>query len=66
MSLKSQAGSSGGGGGAAVADEYGGVLLATGSYDHTIKFWQTNTGNCVRTLQHGDSVSDSNNKELLF
>lgn len=55
MSLKSQAGSSGGGGGAAVADEYGGVLLATGSYDHTIKFWQANTGNCVRTLQHGDS-----------
>ena len=65
MSLKGQAS----GGGAAATDEYvcegdgddlEGVLLATGSYDHTIKFWQAYTGDCVRTLQHGDSVSDNN------
>lgn len=34
------------------ADE---VILATAGYDHTIKFWQAHTGQCVRTLQHADS-----------
>lgn len=31
------------------------VILATAGYDHTIKFWQAHTGQCVRTLQHTDS-----------
>lgn len=31
------------------------VVLATAGYDHTIKFWQAHTGQCVRTLQHADS-----------
>jgi len=31
------------------------VVLATAGYDHTIRFWQAHTGQCVRTLQHSDS-----------
>ena len=31
------------------------VILATGGYDHTIKFWAAHTGVCTRTLQHPDS-----------
>ena len=31
------------------------VILATAGYDHTIKFWQAHTGQCIRTLQHADS-----------
>lgn len=31
------------------------VILATGGYDHTIKLWQTHTGACLRTMQHGES-----------
>ena len=38
------------------SDEQQEVILATGSYDHTIKFWQANTGSCIRTLQHSESV----------
>ena len=33
------------------------VLLATASYDHTIRFWQAHSGICHRTVQHQDSVS---------
>ncbi|CAH0554363.1 unnamed protein product [Brassicogethes aeneus] len=31
------------------------IILATGGYDHTIKLWQTHTGICQRTMQHGES-----------
>ncbi|KAK2714744.1 target of rapamycin complex subunit lst8-like isoform X2 [Artemia franciscana] len=31
------------------------VILATGGYDHTIKFWQAHSGFCKRTVQHPDS-----------
>jgi len=31
------------------------VILATASYDHTIRFWQAHSGVCHRTVQHGDS-----------
>ena len=31
------------------------VILATAGYDHTIKFWQAHTGQCIRILQHADS-----------
>ena len=33
------------------------VILATGGYDHSIKFWQAHSGVCQRTVQHPDSVS---------
>ncbi len=33
------------------------VILATASYDHTIRFWQAHSGICHRTVQHPDSVS---------
>jgi len=33
------------------------VILATGSYDHTIRFWQAHSGLCTRTVQHSESVS---------
>lgn len=32
-------------------------LLASGSYDHTIKLWQPYSGVCFRTMQHTDSVN---------
>lgn len=31
------------------------VILATGGYDHSIKFWQAHSGVCQRTVQHPDS-----------
>lgn len=31
------------------------VILATGGYDHTIRFWQAHSGICHRTVQHPDS-----------
>ena len=31
------------------------VVLATGGYDHTIRFWEATSGVCYRTLQHQDS-----------
>ena len=31
------------------------VILATGGYDNSIKFWQASTGQCLRTVQHADS-----------
>lgn len=33
------------------------VILATASYDHSIKFWEAKSGRCYRTLQHTESVS---------
>lgn len=30
------------------------VLLATGGYDNTIRFWDASSGMCYRTLQHPD------------
>lgn len=33
------------------------VILATASYDHTIKFWEAKSGRCYRTIQYPDSVS---------
>lgn len=35
------------------------LILATAGYDHTIKIWQAHTGNCVKSMQHLDSVSKS-------
>jgi len=32
------------------------VLLATASYDHTIRFWEAKSGRCYRTIQYPDSV----------
>lgn len=31
------------------------VILATGSYDQTIRFWSPHNGQCVRVCQHTDS-----------
>ncbi|KAF2940676.1 hypothetical protein DAI22_03g291600 [Oryza sativa Japonica Group] len=31
------------------------VILATASYDHSIKFWEAKSGRCYRTLQHTES-----------
>ena len=33
------------------------IILATASYDHDIKLWEAPSGQCLRTLQHADSVS---------
>eukprot|EP00965_Chrysotila_dentata_P077348 2554026-Pleurochrysis_carterae.AAC.1 len=33
----------------------GQVLLATGGYDHSIRFWEAPTGLCYKTLQHPDA-----------
>ena len=33
------------------------VILATGGYDHTIRFWAAYNGQCQRIVQHPDSVS---------
>ena len=32
------------------------ITLATAGYDHTIRFWKPNTGQCYRVLQHNESV----------
>ncbi|KAK4770383.1 hypothetical protein SAY87_030915 [Trapa incisa] len=31
------------------------VILATASYDHTIKFWEAKSGRCYHTIQYPDS-----------
>ncbi|EXC04355.1 Protein LST8-like protein [Morus notabilis] len=31
------------------------VILATASYDHTIRFWEAKSGRCYRTIQYPDS-----------
>lgn len=33
------------------------VILATGGYDHSIRFWSAFNGQCTKTAQHPDSVS---------
>ncbi|CAG2119101.1 unnamed protein product, partial [Medioppia subpectinata] len=33
------------------------VILATGGYDHTIRFWSAHNGVCQRIVQHSDSVN---------
>lgn len=37
------------------------VILATASYDHTIKFWEAKSGRCYRTIQYPESVTSSFN-----
>ena len=32
------------------------IIFATAGYDHTIRFWNPNTGQCYRVLQHNESV----------
>ena len=32
------------------------VILATASYDHSIRFWEAKSGRCYRTIQYPDSV----------
>lgn len=32
------------------------VLLCTGGYDNTIRFWEAWSGICSRTIQHPESV----------
>jgi len=45
------------------------VVLATGGYDHKIRFWEATTGACTKTLSFGDSqvncLSISPDKALL-
>ncbi|WZZ61766.1 hypothetical protein YC2023_061873 [Brassica napus] len=36
------------------------VVLATASYDHTIRFWKAESGRCYRTIQYPDSAKSSN------
>lgn len=31
------------------------IIFATAGYDHTIRFWNANTGQCYRVLQHNES-----------
>jgi len=31
------------------------VILCTGGYDHTIRFWEAPTGSCYHTLQYTES-----------
>eukprot|EP00457_Paulinella_chromatophora_P009339 gb/GEZN01009402.1/.p1 GENE.gb/GEZN01009402.1/~~gb/GEZN01009402.1/.p1 ORF type:complete len:307 (+),score=33.42 gb/GEZN01009402.1/:198-1118(+) len=38
-----------------MADERKSVVLCTGGYDHTIKFWEAPTGTCYHTLQYAES-----------
>lgn len=32
------------------------IILATGGYDHTIKLWRAETKDCIKSMQHPDSV----------
>ena len=32
------------------------AVLATGGFDHSIRFWEANSGSCQRTLQYTDKV----------
>jgi WD40 repeat protein len=45
------------------------LFLATGGYDHKIRFWDATSGSCTRTIQFGDSqvncLQISSNKSLL-
>ena len=40
------------------ADPAMSVILCTGGYDNTIRFWEAWSGICSRTIQHPESVSD--------
>lgn len=33
------------------------IILATGGYDHTIKLWKAETKDCIKSMQHTDSVN---------
>lgn len=35
----------------------GQIILATGGYDHTIKLWRAETKDCIKSMQHADSVN---------
>jgi len=36
-----------------------GKMIATGSYDHTVRLWQATDGKLLKTLRgHGDSITD--------
>ncbi|RWS14492.1 target of rapamycin complex subunit lst8-like isoform X1 [Dinothrombium tinctorium] len=35
------------------------VILASGGYDHTIRFWSPHNGQCLRIVQHPDSQINS-------
>lgn len=52
-----------------MATAYSPVVLATGGYDHKIRFWEATTGACTKTLSFGDSqvncLSISPDKSLL-
>lgn len=39
------------------SDSTDSVILASGGYDHTIRFWTAHNGNCQRIVQHPDSVN---------
>uniref|UniRef100_A0A914XDE2 Target of rapamycin complex subunit lst8 n=1 Tax=Plectus sambesii TaxID=2011161 RepID=A0A914XDE2_9BILA len=41
------------------------AILATASYDHTIKFWNAATGTCTQTVQHKESQVCSARLRLL-
>ena len=34
------------------------IIFATAGYDHTIRFWNPNSGQCYRVLQHNESVNE--------
>jgi len=42
------------------------VILATGGYDHTIRFWEALSGICYRTIQYPESVSLINFKFMTI
>ncbi|XP_056842362.1 target of rapamycin complex subunit LST8-1 isoform X1 [Raphanus sativus] len=42
------------------------VVLATASYDHTIRFWEAESGRCYRTIQYPDSVRRHTHTQTLF
>ena len=43
-----------------------GIVLATGGYDHSIKFWHPHDGVCYRTASHPESVSLRGVLQSLF
>lgn len=40
------------------------IILATGGYDHTIKLWKAETKDCIKSMQHPDSVSTHRNSKF--
>lgn len=52
----------------AIAINRGGDLVASSSKDHTVRLWSTETGECIKVLEHGvavNSVSFSHNGKWL-